>query len=192
MNGPRFGCPPPYAGNTTVISHKQDRYRTTYIHMRNGAETDCKASETRTLPWMHEVAQSLPEFIPVISNFTKYLSGTSCNSTSPSTMHWGEKNDTIAVAPGDVVKRGQKLGVAGSTGPRGCNCTIARTGGVANHLHIFLAKKDGAGKWYFFDPYGIYAPPECYPTWSGVSTPLTETPCSRYPSSWKGGRPGFA
>ncbi|RPB00754.1 hypothetical protein L873DRAFT_1804475 [Choiromyces venosus 120613-1] len=181
-----------YAGNTIVISHGQDKYRTIYMHMRNGAETDCKAAETRTLPWMRQVVKEVPEFLPALSNYTLYLSGTACNSTSPSINHWGGKNDTITVAPGDVVKRGQRLGVAGSTGPGGCACLTGWGGLAANHLHIFFAKKSVEGKWFYFDPYGIYAPPECYPTRNDVSVPLTETPCARYPSGWKGGKPGFA
>ncbi|KAG0633756.1 hypothetical protein HOY80DRAFT_588438 [Tuber brumale] len=180
-----------YAGNTIIISHKRDRYRTIYMHIRNGAEADCKASETLSLRFLREATQSTPEFLPVLSNFTKYLADTSCNSTSPSTVHWGEANDAIAVAPGDAVKRGQKLGVAGSTGPGGCGCIFGGSK-ANNHLHIFFAKKNGAGKWYFFDPYGIYAPPECYPTSNDVSIPLTDTSCARYPSGWKGGKPGFA
>jgi hypothetical protein len=41
-------------------------------------------------------------------------------------------------------------------------------------------------QWYFFDPYGIYAPRACYPT--GMTEAIT-TACARYSVGWKDGAP---
>ena len=35
-------------------------------------------------------------------------------------------------------------------------------------------------RWYFFDPYGIYGPTECYPTRNDADSDSAETPCARY------------
>ena len=54
---------------------------------------------------------------------------------------------------------------------------------------IFFAHRDPTdSNWYFFDPYGIYSTPECYPV--GVNDPLT-TDCVRYPVAWLSGSPEY-
>lgn len=58
-------------------------------------------------------------------------------------------------------------------------------GGVNTHLHIFFARHDPTdNEWYFIDPYGVYAPDNCYPA---LNRPIN-TPCARYPVAWKGGK----
>jgi hypothetical protein len=77
----------------------------------------------------------------------------------------------------------------GSAGPGGCGCTDGNTP-VNTHLHIFFAYRDPVdNRWYFIDPYGIYACGSCYPsTVDGGSS----NGCARYPVTWKGGKPGYA
>lgn len=43
-------------------------------------------------------------------------------------------------------------------------------------------------EWYFFDPYGIYETPDCYP--QAVDEAIY-TACSRYPIAWKGENPDY-
>ena len=43
-------------------------------------------------------------------------------------------------------------------------------------------------QFYFFDPYGIYAMPDCYP--ANVTDKITSS-CVRYPLGWKGGQPAY-
>jgi hypothetical protein len=58
-------------------------------------------------------------------------------------------------------------------------------GGVNTHLHLFCARRDPTdNKWYFIDPYGIYASGSCYPAFN---TPVN-SPCARYPVMWNGGK----
>jgi len=58
-------------------------------------------------------------------------------------------------------------------------------GGVNKHLPLFCARRDPTdNKWYFIDPYGIYASGSCYPSFN---TPVN-SPCARYPVMWKGGK----
>ncbi len=45
-----------------------------------------------------------------------------------------------------------------------CGCSTGPRSSPNTHIHIFFARRDPAdNKWYFFDPYGIYWPPDCYP-----------------------------
>ncbi|MBZ5521778.1 MAG: hypothetical protein LAP21_06015 [Acidobacteriia bacterium] len=57
------------------------------------------------------------------------------------------------------VTAGQVLGWAGDTGPGGNGNGNA----TANtHLHIFFTRRDPSNnQFYFIDPYGIYAMPNC-------------------------------
>ena len=78
---------------------------------------------------------------------------------------------------------------AGSTGPGGCGCADDGTTNANTHLHIFSAHRDETdNKWYFFDPYGIYSFPSCYPT--AVNAPIN-TACARYPIAWKNNSPQY-
>ena len=167
-----------WSGNTVIISHNSDTYRTIYMHMRNGAKADCAKAYSDTIPTLSGTT---------LANYQKYLTNT-CTGT-PSSVHWGTEADTIKVVSGQTVTRGQILGKAGSTGPGGCGCA---TGGAGpnTHLHIFFARKE-AGKWWFFDPYGVYSDPSCYATSGNAGSGAAGGPCARYPSGWLGGVPKF-
>jgi hypothetical protein len=90
---------------------------------------------------------------------------------------------------GKTLKAGDVLGWAGDTGPGGCGCTGGGKG-PNTHLHLFFAHRSPSDqRWYFFEPYGIYGTPDCYP--SAVDGDIN-TACSRYPVSWKGGKPQYA
>ena len=68
--------------------------------------------------------------------------------------------------------------------------TYTRGGkGPNTHLHLFFAHRDPTDKrWYLFEPYGMYATPECYP--AAVDGAI-HTACARYPVGWKGGSRGM-
>lgn len=176
-----------WSGGTVVISHdgdgEADRYRTIYMHLLNGAEADCHRAWTETVPQLSG---------DVRVQYEKYLTDTGCNQNGsgvPRARWWGTNADTIPVHPGDAVERGQVIGKAGSAGPGGCGCT-GGWGGPNHHLHIFFAHRDPVdGEWYFFDPYGIYGPTECYPTRDDAEGAPAATACARYPVAWLGGRP---
>lgn len=89
------------------------------------------------------------------------------------------------MTPGQQVARGAFLGWCGNAGPGGKR----EAGGPNTHLHIFWARRDPSNnEWYFFDPYGVYALPDCYA--AGV-TDATTGPCVRYPVAWKDGKPQY-
>jgi murein DD-endopeptidase MepM/ murein hydrolase activator NlpD len=177
-----------WSGNTMVISHnvglKTDVYRTIYMHLRNGPSNDCSKAWSLTVPTL--TGSNL-------TNYKNYLNSTGCPLTTsqrnPDYPHWGSNAQKIDMTLlNKTVTAGQAIAWAGSTGPGGCGCTDGTTN-ENTHLHIFYAHRDPVdNKWYFFDPYGIYSYPSCYPT--GVSDAIT-TECARYPISWKNGRPGY-
>ncbi|KAI9769876.1 MAG: hypothetical protein M1839_003573 [Geoglossum umbratile] len=181
-----------WSGNTVVISHDdgadKDRYRTIYMHLRNGAKTDCGQTWSTTVPILKNDPSADSQ--AAYRNFTIYLAATLCSadgSTTPKADFWGAESDTIKVKPGDVVSRGQLLAQAGASGPGGCGCAQGRRDSPNTHLHIFFARRDPTdSNWYFFDPYGVYGPPDCYPG-NGNGDPE----CSRYPIAWQGGTPKF-
>ncbi len=176
-----------WSGNTVVVSHdvgaEKDKYRTIYMHLLNGAEADCTRSWTQTVPKLSD---------PELSNYKSYLADSDCNqdgSGVPDPNRWGTNADVIPVVPGQIVERGEVLGKADSMGPGGCGC-VKGGKGPNHHLHIFFAHRDPTDdRWYFFDPYGIYGPTECYPTRDDAEGASPATPCARYPVAWLGGRP---
>jgi hypothetical protein len=180
-----------WSGNTVIISHdaggKKDVYRTIYMHLHNGAQHDCDQAWTKTETWFTKQADK--------DDYSEYLIPTGCpqdkTKRHPDEAHWGTESETIDPnIVGKQVNAGDFIGWAGSTGPGGCGCMNGKGMGPNTHLHVFFAHRDPTdSKWYFFDPYGIYATPDCYPT--AVDGPIS-TPCSRYPVSWKGGKPGYS
>jgi hypothetical protein len=176
-----------WSGGTVVLSHdaggEEDVYRTIYMHLLNGADADCNRSWMQTVPTLSGSN---------LNNFKDYLVDTGCNqdgSGTPNSTWWGTNSTTVPVSVGDFVARGEKIGQAGSTGPGGCGCAGGGSG-PNHHLHIFFAHRDPTDdRWYFFDPYGIYGPSECYPTRDDADSDPPETPCARYPVAWLGGRP---
>jgi murein DD-endopeptidase MepM/ murein hydrolase activator NlpD len=182
-----------WSGNTMVVSHDvngvQDAYRTIYMHLRNGPLTDCDNAWTKTVPTLSGTRKS---------TYEAFLAATGCpqfGTRNPSATYWGTSADKIdQTLLGKAVARGQAIAHSGETGPGGCNCTSDDAsytwgGGVNTHLHIFYARRDNTdGNWYFFDPYGIYASPACYPT---LTTDPVYTDCARYPVKWMGNQPQY-
>ena len=181
-----------WSGNTMVISHsaggKQDAYRTIYMHLQNGPLHDCDAAWSLTVPTLKDENGAY-----IKTNYKYYLNHTGCpadkTQRNPDAAHWGKESQKIDQSLlNTTVTAGQVIGWAGSTGPGGCGCTDGTTN-TNTHLHIFFAYKDSADKnWYFFDPYGIYSEPYCYPT--GVNEKINGQ-CSRYPVAWKNGNPQY-
>ncbi|MGH7753203.1 MAG: hypothetical protein ACREN5_10325, partial [Gemmatimonadales bacterium] len=180
-----------WSGGTVVLSHdvgaEKDKYRTIYMHLLNGAESDCTRSWDITVPNLTSAGLNTE-----LANYKSYLQNTNCNQNGsgvPSSQWWGTNSDVIPVNVGDPVQRGQVIGKAGSTGPGGCGCASGGSG-PNHHLHIFFAHRDPTNdEWYFFDPYGIYGPTECYPTRDDADGASSATSCARYPVAWLGGRP---
>ena len=180
-----------WSGNTVVMSHdvggKKDVYRTIYMHLRNGAATDCDAAWTKTINWFNKQADK--------DDYSEYLVATGCpldkSKRKPDESRWGTASQTIdANLVGKTLNAGDVLGWAGSTGPGGCGCMNGNGLGPNTHLHIFFAHRDPTdSKWYFFDPYGIYGTPDCYPA---AVDAVINTPCVRYPIAWKNSKPSFS
>jgi murein DD-endopeptidase MepM/ murein hydrolase activator NlpD len=178
-----------WSGNTVIVSHNvggvTDAYRTIYMHLRNGADADCAAAWSQTMPWM----MGNPDLSDEMAAYQTLLNGSGCPQNvaqrNPDADYWGTDSQMIGVSVGQTVFRGQHLAWAGMTGPGG-----GRVAGQINtHLHIFWAYRDPTNdEWYFFDPYGIYALPECYP--AGITDSLGGD-CVRYPIAWQGGRPQY-
>ncbi len=177
-----------WSGNTIVISHDvsrtKDAYRTIYMHLQNGPLTDCNNAWTKTVPTLSGAT---------LTNYKTYLKNTGCplNGTrNPTVANWGMESQKIDMSLlGKKVTAGQVIAWAGSTGPGGCGCADDGTTNANTHLHIFFAHKDATDNlWYFFDPYGIYSYPSCYP--SAVNAAIN-TACSRYPVAWKTGGPAY-
>jgi hypothetical protein len=172
-----------------IISHdvgtKKDAYRTIYMHLQNGPANDCDAAWSKTVPTLKHAN---------LANYKSYLNATGCpldkTQRSPDEPHWGKESQKINMSLLNTkVTAGQVIGWAGSTGPGGCGCTDG-TKNTNTHLHIFFAFKDPTDShWYFFDPYGIYSEPYCYP--AGVNEAINGQ-CSRYPVAWKNGKPNYA
>lgn len=178
-----------WSGGTMILSHdvgrRTDAYRTIYMHLRNGANNDCNLSWSRSVPSITDQS--------ILANYRRYLQNSGCTerSTPARTLDaaiWGTEAQTINQSLiGTTVRAGDVLGWAGDTGPGGCGCTRGGAG-PNTHLHLFFAYRDTDDRWYFFDPYGIYGTPDCYP--ANVADPI-RTACSRYPIAWKGGRPAL-
>lgn len=177
-----------WSGNTMVISHdvgtKKDVYRTIYMHLQNGPLTDCDNAWTKTIPTLQDSA---------LLAYKSYLNATGCplnvSQRNPTVANWGKSSQKIDnTLLGKTVTAGQIVAWAGSTGPGGCGC-MDFTHDANTHLHIFFAHRDPTDNhWYFFDPYGIYSFPSCYPT--AVNGGINGA-CARYPIAWKNGNPNY-
>jgi hypothetical protein len=173
-----------WSGNTIVMSHDvggvTDAYRTIYMHLRNGASNDCQAAWAQTVPSLSD---------PELSEYVQHLEATGCPKNpprNPDPAHWGTTTEVIDPGlVGKTLPRGAFLAWAGNTGPGGKR----GAGGPNTHLHIFFCRRDPTdNQWYFFDPYGIYSMPDCYP--AGITDSIGG-PCARYPNAWMGGRPQY-
>jgi hypothetical protein len=176
-----------WSGGTVVVSHdvpgEADRYRTIYMHLRNGPQADCGLAWERSVPALAGVEQD---------QYRDYLEATGCPQNpaaqAPDADYWGTAGEALDPGLlGTSVFRGYFLGYAGSTGPGGCGCrSPGGASGPNNHLHIFFAHRDPTDNlWYFFDPYGIYGPSTCYP----ANLTGAPGPCAQYPVAWLNGKP---
>lgn len=173
-----------WSGNTLVMSHdvgtKKDVYRTIYMHLQNGAEADCNISWDEPITW-----GTTQKDIDAKNAYEDRLKNSGCPSKkadrNPTEEYWGKESHKIDEnIVGKTFNAGERIAYAGRTGPGGQN---------AIHLHIFFAQRDATtNEWYLFDPYGIYAYGDCYPsTVDGGS----KNSCARYPVAWKNGKPGY-
>jgi hypothetical protein len=104
----------------------------------------------------------------------------------PDPLHWGTPEQRIEVSRGAVVRAGDVIAHAGDTGPGG-QIADANPNHPNTHLHVFFARRDPSNeRWYFFDPYGAYGAPACYP--QGL-TERIDADCARYSIAWKDGHP---
>ncbi len=182
-----------WSGNTMVISHdvggKKDAYRTIYMHLQNGPSNDCSKAWSISVPKIYNADDNTNQ-----TNYKRYLNATGCpedaSQRNPDVPHWGKNSQKIDMSLlNKTVTAGQVIGYSGSTGPGGCG-SLGGNVIVNTHLHIFFAYRDATDdRWYFFDPYGIYSEPYCYPT--GVHDAINGQ-CSRYPVAWKNGKPNYA
>lgn len=175
-----------WGGGTVVVSHdlgnEKDNYRTIFRHVRNGADNDCDSAWKISVPTLSG---------DTLKDYKDYLEMSGCAEKKadrkPQEKYWGKNSEAIDMSLlGKNVTRGQALAWTGNTGPGGKKGTSS---GANTHLHIFWARRDPTDKkWYFFDPYGVYAGPACYP--SGVTDPVTGNH-ARYPVVWKDGKPQY-
>ena len=100
-----------------IVSHdvggQQDAYRTIYMHLRNGASSDCEAAWSQTVPTLSD---------PELSEYVQHLNETGCPQNpprNPDPAHWGTNQQTIPGVAGQQVARGAFLAQAGNTGPGG-------------------------------------------------------------------------
>ncbi len=175
-----------WSGNTVIVSHDvggvKDAFRTIYMHLRNGKANDCSNAWSKTVPTLKAGSQERTDYI-------QHLNDTGCKQDPAQRnldeSHWGKSSETIPNQLGQQVTAGQFLAWAGNTGPGGKR----GAGGPNTHLHIFWARRDTTNnEWYFFDPYGIYGTPDCYP--SDITGKIGGS-CARYPNAWKGGKPQY-
>jgi murein DD-endopeptidase MepM/ murein hydrolase activator NlpD len=182
-----------WSGNTMVISHdvgnRKDVYRTIYMHLQNGPTNDCGKAWSVSVPQIYNADDNSNQV-----NYKHYLNSTGCpedaSQRNPDVAHWGKNSQKIDMSLlNKTVTAGQVIGYAGSTGPGGCG-SLDGSVRVNTHLHIFFSFRDTTDNhWYFFDPYGIYSMPYCYP--AGVNEAINGQ-CSRYPVAWKNGKPDYA
>ncbi len=173
-----------WSGNTLIMSHdvgrNKDAYRTIYMHLMNGPETDCNISWSQKITWGSTSDQQSKK-----AAYETRLKNNGCpekiEDRNPTEAYWGKDDYKIATnIVGKTFEAGERLGYAGRTGPGGQN---------AIHLHIFFAQRDATtSEWYLFDPFGTYAYGSCYPD-KVDGSPVGS--CARYPVAWKNGKPGY-
>jgi hypothetical protein len=144
-----------------------------------------RKSWTRSIPYVESLNDA-----NLLANYTQHLNQTGCkkdpSQRNPDSDYWGTSSHKIPVSLSATVKAGDLIGYSGMTDPGGQN----KPGSPNTHLHIFWTVRDSKdGEFYFFDPYGLYSMPDCYP--AGVTDAIPGT-CARYPTAWKGGKPSYA
>ena len=149
-----------WSGNIVIIEHTApngDRYRSTYMHMRDGFDHDL--AKAKAIP-----AGDKYDDNGKINNTWKY--NKYAHKANPNALYWGTNSQTIQVEVGDTVAAGQFLGWSGDTGPGGAGNGLDANGDPTdpatanNHLHLMTTVPDprpGFGTdWIQVDPYGVY------------------------------------
>ncbi len=147
------------AGNVVVIEHTApngNRYRSLYLHVRNGFDHDLKMAKAM-------VVQENEETNPDGTASRKLRYSRFAKLSNPSQLLWGTNSQTIRVKVGDNVSAGQHIAWSGNTGFGGAGWGLKEDGtpndpnSANNHLHLFMAVPGGnASTWTLLDPYGVY------------------------------------
>lgn len=175
-----------WSGNTVVISHDDggaDSFRTIYMHLRNGPVNDCNKAWAESMPLLRDDSGNLKKY-------RAHLNSSGCTREAGGRqlkpLHWGIPDQKLRVRTGERVTTREVIGYAGDTGPGG-QIAAGDPGAPNTHLHIFFARRDPTDNaWYFFDPYGIYGAPACYP--KGITDPI-ERSCARFSIAWRNDHP---
>lgn len=140
-------------GNTVVIEHTASngsKYRTIYMHLRNGYTHDLTAAQA--------VVPPDPNGNDNWAKYARYA------KKYTSQLYWGTEAQTIAVNVGDWVQAGQFIASSGNTGAGGAGNGLNNDGSPAdttranNHLHFMLSvpNPNTSGEWVFIDSFGVY------------------------------------
>lgn len=148
-------------GNVVIIEHvapNGDRYRTTYMHLRDGFDHDL--AEAKDIP----AGDKYDDNGNVTRQYRYYLFSHKAN---PDPLYWGTNNQKIKVEVGDTVHAGQLIAWSGNTGYGGAGWGLDNNGNVTNkatannHLHLMTTVPDPRpaypNDWVQIDPYGVYA-----------------------------------
>jgi len=103
------------------------------VHLRNGKTNDCAKGKANSLANLTPGSQSYIDY-------NTYLINSGCKKTvpAPGTEYWGSDTQTIPVAVGQSVVRGQVIAWAGNTGPGGKRGASLSAN---THLHLFTTRK---------------------------------------------------
>jgi len=150
-----------WSGNVVIIEHTAsngDRYRSAYMHLRNGFEHDLAKARAIVVTKDQEYNKDGKP-----TNLLKYKEYAA--KGNPSHLQWGTNDQKIAVNPGDRVYAGQFIAYSGNTGPGGAGSGLNDSGDpfdptrANNHLHLMTAVPSptpGSKEWVQIDPYGVY------------------------------------
>ena len=149
-----------WLGNVAIIEHTApngDRYRSVYMHLRNGYDNDLANAQAMTVTAEDMQADENGDF------GRKYKYFLYANKESHSQQEWGTNAQTIQVKPGDAVHAGQLIAYSGNTGYGGAGWGLDNNGDPTdpntanNHLHFQMtAPFPGTSDWVFVDAYGVY------------------------------------
>ena len=168
-------------GNVVIIEHvapNGDRYRTTYMHLRNGFTND--VANAKAIP----AGDTSKDDDGNYSRQYKYYLFAHKATHDP--LYWGTDNQKIKVEVGDTVYAGQQIAWSGNTGYGGAGWGLDNSGNVTNkatannHLHLMTTVPDPRpaypNDWVQIDPYGVYAEAD---TNGGCYDLLDDTPYVR-------------
>ncbi|WP_413943867.1 M23 family metallopeptidase [Bdellovibrio sp. HCB-162] len=171
-------------GNTVIIEHTAHdgtKYRTIYMHLRDGFSHDVKSARAMVPP-----DKNANDNWAKYARYAKY---------TPLKLFWGQESDTIAVNVGDWVRMGQYIGKSGNTGAGGAGNGLNNDGTpfdkirANNHLHFMLTvpSPQTPDEWVFIDAFGVYnqVSSGCY-----ASTKEVEYPRFFVPWAFSGNRFG--